>query len=367
MSTNRVSSLWLVVLVLAGAFLLPASLAAQSCVLTRVESPVMNAFENEFNPDEKDQRWQFGFGWRYGYSFRHFVGTDEQEQRLQEHSQVVNNVNLADLSLRYNFNARTSLTLGVPYVQAERSGGLRGPSGDVVRRYTRSNTSGIGDVSLVAKRLVFDPATHFRSNLAIGLGVKFPTGDKRQQQRSLSLVNGQEVESFSTADLSVQPGDGAWGFVVDLAGYAVLNKSGSLAFYGNGVYIVEPETTNGVARPGASRGEEFVSATDQYVMRSGFQFGPSAWKGWSVGLGGRIEGIPVHDLFGSSYGRRRPGYMLSVEPTVTWAHGVHSVTLAMPWAIERNRQRSVSDLLRGTHGDAAFPDYLTLATYTRRF
>jgi len=110
-----------------------------------------------------------------------------------------------------------------------------------------------------------------------------------------------------------------------------------------------------------------VSASDQYVARLGVQMGPASWKGWSAGLGGRIEGIPVHDVFGSSYGRRRPGYMISIEPSVNWSRGPHTVSFAMPWAVERNRQRSVSDLMRGTHGDAAFPDYLLRASYSHRF
>lgn len=367
MSIERVLSKWLIVLLVVGFCVLPASLSAQSCVLTRVESPVMNAFDEDFNPASEHQKWQASLGWRYGYSFRHFVGTEEQEHRVEENSQVVNNVNLADFSLRYNFNSQTSLTLGLPYVSAERSSGLRGPDGTVIQRYTRSNTSGVGDATLVAKRLLWEPSSHRRGNLAIGLGAKLPTGDEDQEQRTLTLSNGQMVETTSVADLSVQPGDGAWGIVVDVGGYQILNHAGSLAFYGNGVYIIEPEATNGIVRPGASPGEEEVSATDQYVARSGLQFGPPYWRGWSIGLGGRIEGIPVHDLFGSSEGRRRPGYMVSVEPTVSWTKGAHSVSVAIPWAIERNRQRSVADLQNGGHGDAAFPDYLVLASYARRF
>jgi hypothetical protein len=90
-------------------------------------------------------------------------------------------------------------------------------------------------------------------------------------------------------------------------------------------------------------------------------------RGWSAGLGGRLEGIPVHDLFGSSDGFRRPGYILSVEPSVNWTRGSHSVSLSVPVAVERNRQASVPDLRNGTHGDAAFPDFIVLAGYSRRF
>jgi len=341
--------------------------AGQSCVLTRLDTPVLNAFHDEFGGAADDRRFQITFGYRYGYSFRHFVGTHEEPHRVAEHSQVVNNVSLFDLSLRYDLGSRTSLTLGVPYLEANRDGALRNDERVVVRRYTRSNTSGIGDVSLVANRLLWDPATHQRGNLSAGLGVKFPTGDHTQQQTRLSMNGDGEVESsVSVADYSVQPGDGAWGIIVGLSGYRVLNQAGSLALYGSGTYVAEPETTNGV-RLGDNPGEEFVSAADQYVARLGLQLGPRSWRGLSLGLGGRVEGVPVHDAFGSSYGRRRPGYMLSVEPTVSWSRGAQSISLAFPYAVERNRQRSVADLADGGHGDAAFPDYLVLTNWSYRF
>jgi hypothetical protein len=357
----------LVVLSLIAAFLLPVSAAAQSCVLTRLDSPVLNAFDDEFDPAGEHQKWQLTVGWRYGYSHRHFVGTDEQEERAEENSQVVNNVNLADFSLRYNFDSRTSLTVGIPYLMATRDGALRGENREVLRRYQRSSTSGIGDVTAVAKRLMWDPSSHRRSNLSLGLGVKFPTGDYKQPQTTIEMVDGEEVATTSIADYSVQPGDGSWGFVVEASGYKVLNQSGSLAFYGSGTYILEPESTNGIDRPGADPFEEEISATDQYVARAGLYVGPSSWKGFSIGIGGRIEGIPPHDVLGSSTGRRRPGYMISAEPSVTWTYGAHSITLAVPVAIERNRQQSVSDIFLGDHGDAAFPDYLVIAGFSRRF
>ena len=114
-SSLRSHTAWIIAaLAILGLLFISGTSSAQSCVLTRVESPVMNAFDDEFNPAAQDQRWQATFGWRYGYSHRHFVGTEEQVHRAEEHSQVVNNVNLADFSLRYNFNARTSISVGIP-------------------------------------------------------------------------------------------------------------------------------------------------------------------------------------------------------------------------------------------------------------
>ena len=59
--------------------------------------------------------------------------------------------------------------------------------------------------------------------------------------------------------------------------------------------------------------------------------------------------------------------MLSVEPSASWTRGSNTVTLAVPVAVQRDRQVSVPDLRRGAHGDAAFPDFIVLAGYYHRF
>ena len=111
-----------------------------------------------------------------------------------------------------------------------------------------------------------------------------------------------------------------------------------------------------------------MSIADQYLFRTGAIAAPASWKGFGVGLGGRVEGVPVHDLIGSSEGFRRPGYAVSIEPSISWSSGVHSFSLSVPYAVQRNRQRSVPDrLVPGRHGDAAFADYVVLLGYWQRF
>jgi hypothetical protein len=340
--------------------------AAQSCVLTRLDSPVLHAFDPAFDAsDELD--WQFSVGWRYGRSDRHFVGTDEQEERQREGSEVINSVHLLDLELRYSFDAQNSVSVGVPYLMAVRTGPVRGEDRELLFRETRSNTRGIGDIAVVYHRLLRDPAARPRSNVSFGVGLELPTGENAQTGVSTDLVDGELVTSIETADQSVQPGDGGFGIVLQASGYALLDDAGSLAGYASATYIVAPEGDSGVRTFRGAPEEAVMSIADQYVARLGVQAGPPSWKGWSAGLGGRIEGIPAHDLIGSSDGFRRPGYMLSVEPSMAWLRGSHSVSLALPIAVERNRQRSVPDIRRGRHGDAAFPDYLVLAGYSRRF
>lgn len=324
---------------------------------------MLGAFD-ELSVDET--KWRVSLSWRYQRSDRHFRGTEEEENREAEHSEVINTIHLAELALRYNFDPRTSVTVAVPFLIAERSHPIRDANRDVVGRSVL-NSRGLSDVTVVGRRLLFDPAAGHRGNVSFGLGVKLPTGDNNVVDTREREIDGERVRSVETVDQSVQPGDGGFGAIVDLSAYRFLGSANELVAYASGAYLINPEGTSGVQTYRRRSGEQIMSIADQYVFRTGLTYGPQAWKGWSAGLGGRIEGVPVHDLFGSSEGFRRPGYAISVEPSVSWAKEAYSFSLAVPIAVERNRQRSVPDLANGTHGDAAFADYVVLLSYGYAF
>ena len=312
------------------------------------------------------ERWQVSFGWRYQKSDRHFRGSEEEENRAAEGSEVINTLHLADLGIRYNFDPQTSLSVGIPYLMAERSSPIRDDDRVVVDR-SISQARGLGDISIVGRRLLFDPLTRPKGNLSFGLGVKLPTGANNVNDQRTRLVDGERVTTIETVDQSIQPGDGGFGVIVDFGGYRLLGASGEYAAYASGVYLINPEGTSGVATFRGRENEAIMSIADQYLLRVGAIAGPESWKGWSAGLGGRLEGVPAHDLIGSSDGFRRPGYAVSVEPSLSWTKGSNSVSLSVPIAVYRNRVRSVPDREVGGHGDAAFADYVVLLGYWRRF
>ena len=344
-----------------------APLVAQSCILTQLDSPVVNAFDPNLTASLEDSRWTLSFGWRYGHADRHFVGTTEQKHRQAENSQVENIVHLLDLGLRYRFDQQNEISIGIPYLMARREGPIRDADRNLIGRQVRSNTRGIGDIAVIYHRRLWNPETHPRSNITLGLGLEFPTGDNSQQDSLLIRQDdGSLVPESRTADQSVQPGDGGFGFVVQGSGYKLLNAAGTWAVFGSLTYIIAPETDSGTLTYRSRAGEQIMSIADQYAARAGVQFAVAGTP-WSFGLGGRIEGVPVHDLFGSSTGFRRPGYIVSAEPSVSWTRGVHSVSFSVPVAVQRNRERSVPDLANDHHGDASFPDYIVLAGYSVRF
>jgi len=325
---------------------------------------VLGAFE-KFEEGKEQPKWQVSLSWRYQRSDRHFVGTDEQEERKEEGSQVINDINLLDIGIRYNVSDRTSVSVGIPYLMATRSMAIRDANRVIVGR-NKVAAHGIGDITVVGRRLLFDPTKHYRSNVSLGFGLKLPTGQDNVVDTRVRIADGEYVRSIETVDQSIQPGDGGFGVVVDVSAFQQLGGSRA-ALYESGTYLFNPQDTNGVQTYRGRESESEMSVADQYLLRAGVQAAPESWNGFGVGLGLRLEVVPVHDVFGGSDGFRRPGYGFSAEPSLTWSRGPHSLSLAIAWALERNRQRSVPDIRDGRAGDAAFADWVAFFGYWRRF
>lgn len=324
---------------------------------------MLGALDTYEGPDD----WQVSVSWRYQKSDRHFRGSEEETNRAAEHSEVINHLNLAEIGIRHNFSPRTSLSVSVPYLMAERSSPIRDEDREVIAR-SITHATGLSDITVTARRLLFDPATNRRpGNVLFGLGLKLPTGASSVHDTRTRLIDGQFVKSVETVDQSIQPGDGGLGYILDVSGFYQLGEARTSALYAAATYLINPEGTSGVPTYRSREAEAIMSISDQYLARVGWTTSPASWNGWGVSLGGRVEGLPREDLVGSSQGFRRPGYAISLEPGASWSRGPHTVSLAVPIAAYRNRVRSVPDLATGRHGDAAFADWVMLLGYWRRF
>jgi hypothetical protein len=331
-------------------------------VAARLDTPVLGVQDSYDGPN----RWQVSMSYRYQYSHRHFVGSEEQHERAEDHSQVKNNIDLAEVGIRYNPDPQWSFSLNVPYFHATRSSPIRDASRVVVDRSV-VEASGLSDITLSARRLLWKPLQHPDGNLSIGVGVKIPTGEDDVFDDRKRLVNGQPVFTDESVDQSIQPGDGGWGVLFDLQYFQRIGHTNG-AFYASTTYLANPRDTNGVPTFRTAVGEEVMSVADQYVARIGGSYAGKSWKGFGVSLGGRLEGVPVEDLIGDSHGFRRPGYAVSAEPGVSYTRGPYTFSLAVPYALYRNRTRSVADrLVPGRHGDAAFADYVILFGWGRKY
>lgn len=299
--------------------------------------------------DTTGKGWQIGASYRYFKSFRHFRGRTQEKHRVEENTEVINLTHSVDFSVARQFNNRWSASVALPYITNDRSS-LYEHGGK--ERHT-TNSKGIGDLRIMANRWILDPKKSKKINFQLGLGIKLPTGAFNYKDEFHTAEGGTEERAV---DQSIQLGDGGVGGIVTVDAY--YNISHQLSLYGNLFYLSNPGNTNGTV----SRGSVY-SIADQYMGRIGANYSPSFVKDFSIGAGLRMEGIPSEDLIGKSDGRRRPGYIISLEPGASYQLGKMNIYATVPIALQRNRVQNVDDKKKSAElgykvvGDAAFADY----------
>lgn len=341
------------------------SVMAQGCVAVKN----MSSCSMNWGADQNYQGWQFAANYRYFRSYKHFKGREEQKERVEQGTEVINNDNSINLGISYTFNNRWSVTATVPYIFIDRSsmyehlGNAETTNPNHERFHTQSK--GFGDLRVLAYLNALPK--HMTGNLIVGAGVKAPTGNyhvKDYFHKPDGLV-------LLPVDQSIQLGDGGWGFIAEVDFSEKI--AGKVYGYVNAMYMINPRNTNGVLRsPNLSNNiplSNEMSVPDQYLLRAGARYMNNKIQ---ASLGARMECIPVEDLVGKSDGFRRPGYIISAEPSVFYTTGAHTFGVNVPVALERNRTQSVLDKKRTEitgeyqHGDAAFADWLVSFTYAYR-
>jgi hypothetical protein len=292
--------------------------------------------------------------WRSFSSFRHFSGEVENTARAAAGLDIENHQNIYNISTDLQLTPRWSINAFVPVLQGTRD-----------QKYApvgKFDIAGIGDMIVGAQAWVLKPPAENGGNVAFSFGLKLPTG-LNNGMGTARLSNGtvQKV----VADQSLQPGDGEWGFTLGSQAYkqTYFHTIG----YFQGSWLFNPVDTNNVPTFRSNKGEGLMSVTDQYLFRAGLSRHVPKLRGLAASFGGRMEGIPVRDAFGKSDGFRRPGYIISIEPSAQYQYRHNMLSLTAPWAIQRNRRRSVTDIANGTHGDAAFADYAIVLSASHTF
>ncbi len=297
-----------------------------------------------------------GLNFRHFKSFRHFRGAHQEVERLENNTEVVNHSNFIDLSVTYAFAKRFYATATIPFVYHDRSS-MYEHGGNALgdRHYTQAQ--GLGDMRLGAGYWFLNDANQ-KHNFAMAVGVKLPTGNFKAKD-IFHNIGGEGNTASLYVDQSIQPGDGGLGVALELQGFQQLSPT--LVLNGNLYYLINSREKNGVSRSNSAT--SIMSVPDQFAARLGLTY-ISQVKGLDFYLGTRLEGVPVFDVLGGSDGFRRPGYVVSAEPGVSYMHKNLLLNLNVPVALVRNRTKSFQDRERqkqtgiDTHGDAAFADYL---------
>ena len=303
-------------------------------------------------------QWQAAVGYRWLYSDSPFIGGREQKQTEAAHTQAINDSHFIDLTASYGLTKRISLNLAIPFVSSTRSSFTDHSDG---ARHTMS-ASGLGDLRLTSTVWLLTPEKHHEGNLALGMGVKAPTGDSKATDLSYHLDEfGNSSPSLAFVDQSIQPGDGGWGVVLEAQAFQKL-FSRTYA-YMNASYLINPQEKT----PDSPLGTGY-SIADAYLLRAGLSYAIWHSKGLSLSLGGRMEGVPVKDWFGGNGGFRRPGYTISIEPGISWMYHKLAITVTGPVAIQRNREWSLLELAHHHRlGDASFADFVITSSISYRF
>jgi hypothetical protein len=342
------------------ALLLSSSqLWAPGCILAR--SPEQGGLPTGEGGVLEPGHFQITIGERHQYSYQHYVGDVYQEYRAQAKSQVLNRINLITTNLTYQVTPRVSVEIDMPWLFATR----RGQSSPI-----KYSSTGFGDTIIGANAWIRNPQHAPHNNFSAGLGLLMPTGndDLQNTTNTNTTGTGAPVEVTAPVDYSIQPGNGGWGMVVQWSGYQRLSKS--LIFYTDGDYIATQGATNGVQRSASTTTplNNYVAISDQYLLEAGVSFPIPGVKVLSATVGPRDEGVPAKNLFpNSNDGFRRPGFAVTAGPGAQYSHGRNILTAGVYKAVHRDRTVSHPDEVYGSHGDAAFAQYVWLASLTHRF
>jgi hypothetical protein len=340
---------------------------SQGCVAIRSAGGMCMATHTADNKNQS--KWSLNVNNRYFKSYRHYRGEHEEKQRVEQKTEVINHTNSTDLTLIRTLNNRWSLFFNLPIISNTRSSLYEHD------RKTRHSTRsfGIGDVRFGAYAWLMNPEKSSKGNIQLGLGIKLPTGDYKYQD--FFFVN-DSTRILGPVDQSIQLGDGGTGFSTEVNAYYNFNKT--IGGYANFYYLLNPREQNGTstARGGTPsvtavrNGSSTMSVPDQYMWRAG---GNVNFDHFTLSAGGRMECIPSEDLIGGSAGFRRPGYVISAEPGLTYTAKKVNLYAFVPVALKRNRTQSYADKRQtarsGVHtiGDAAFADYAINVGATFKF
>jgi hypothetical protein len=351
-SSNRHQSS-LLGLLWAGTLLYPHIASGQGCMPIRFISPVVGGQGDVYL---KRHTWQAGVAYRRLTSDQFIVGNEVRNDLGPGGQATLIKSNSIALSVAYALNDRLSMALNLPFTQGSES-----------RLYAdkqahQTTAAGLGDLNLIATYWLRDTGLQPRGNLAIGLGIKAPTGSNHTEgdfwDKSGATIRfplGQPI----------QLGDGGWGLILQIQGFQPIFARSYL--YAAGSYTANPgKVTDVVRSPGSP---VYWGIPDTYNVRAGVAMTVGPGQGISLSLGGRVDATTKRDLIGGGahVGFRRPGTVGYVDPGLSVTRGSRTLALFIPVRAYKNYRPSYVDLATGSAGGGGLARYLILASFSQRF
>jgi hypothetical protein len=325
--------------------------AAQGCEPIRFTTPVNLGGLGEAY--QRTSEWQLTLAYRRLVSNEFFVGTTQDPAAGPGGQAPVFKIHTFIANAAYAFHDRYRVSLSVPVS----TGSETRLWPDSVKRTQRA--TGIGDVSVVGEAWVLEPRTHQSGNVSLGLGFKAPTGSHTIAGRFYTATS---ATAFP-ATAQIQPGDGGWAVLLQGQGFQQL--ASRVTAYAFGSYMVSPKARSDVRRNPTGA---LWSVPDVYSARLGAAFLALPEQGLTMSLGGRIDGIPVHDLFGGGDDDTvKPSAIVAfADPGLSFTRGRGTWTASIPYRVYVDREKSVQEQRSGGLNGGGFAKYLVFLSYTHR-
>lgn len=334
--------------------------SAQGCMPIRFVSPALGGRDDAYLARGS---WRTSLAFRRLYADEFFVGTRTRPDLAPVAQPIRITNHTIDAGFTYAATDRISLILNVPWT----TGSISNVHRDSVRH--ENDASGLGDVNMRASIWLWDQTANPRGNLALGLGVKAPTGNIKSSGTAW-LLGGSSVDH--PASVAIQPGEGGWGII--LQGEAFRHVARNTFVYASGVYTANPRESINVPRdPG---GTLLIGVPDTYSMRAGASFNvysrsalsSSSRMLVSASLGWREDATAKRDLIGGSdLAFRAPAIVGYIDNGVSLVRGRNSMSLNVPVRAYQNYRRSSADEALGRPGGGDLARYLILAEFSRRY
>src|SRR5689334_11254438 len=119
---------------------------AQGCVAIKNNGSTCTMIDHNETDQPKSGGWNISFNDRYFKSYKHFSGSEEQKQRVDSGTNVINHVNSLDIDIIRIINNRWSIGLFTPIISNTRSSLYEHKDGN---RHTTSSF-GVGDIRVAA-------------------------------------------------------------------------------------------------------------------------------------------------------------------------------------------------------------------------
>lgn len=310
-------------------------------------------------------------GWRYAKASRSYFNSRLNHQFTDLWKPVIR-LSILDVTARYRVGSRSSIVATMPIVMNHFSMIFPPQSPSRGKRHGWP-ASGVGDLAIFAQRWMLDPKKHPFGNVALGAGMKLPTGNW-DLKALIPDETGRNLSRRAMFPPAIMPGDGGVGVIVGYEAYKVLRAPQFLrqtTLFTSGSYLINPRNTNGtrsiISNLGVPLTGNFLnrltnSVADGYSLAAGIAWRPPlVWeypklRGTRLLAVAKYEGLNSHDLIGENDGFRQPGYALAVGPGFSYSYGKDTFIAEVPIVFNRHINPGATTLpgLPVRNGPSAF-------------